>query len=127
MTPRRAFPTIALLIPLMLAGCTGPERVAYNTIVASKAFLDSAKKQHPECASGAASTVCVDLKKATAAKDTLIDVVEIVCAGPTFNAGGACNFPSKGSPGYQQALDKLNAAIASYNQASADLKAAIGG
>jgi hypothetical protein len=106
---------------------TPPERVAYQTVVASKAFIDKEKAQHPECSTTPAAIVCVDLAKATGAKDTMIDVVEALCAGPNFNTGGQCDFPKKGSPGYQQSIDKLNAAIAAYNQTAADLKAATGG
>lgn len=119
---KRKLYSVFAVLALFLGGCTPPERVAYNTIVASKGFLDSARKQHPECTATSTSTVCVDLVKATKAKDALIDVVEIVCAGPTFSTGGACNFPAKGTPAYQQAMDKLNAAVASYNQIATELK-----
>ncbi|HXJ14095.1 MAG TPA: hypothetical protein VNH19_17605 [Candidatus Limnocylindrales bacterium] len=115
---------VLLLVAVILAGCTPPERVAYETVVASKAFIDQVKKQHPECPA-TNSAVCSDLAKATGAKDSLIDVVEILCAGPNFNSGGSCDFPKKGTPGYQQAVDKLNAAIAQYNQAASDLKAVL--
>lgn len=114
-----------LALCLVISGCPSVVQDAYSTIVASKAFLDTAKKQHPECASGGTAAVCQKLKQATSAKDALIDVVEIVCAGPNFNAGGACDLPKKGTPGYDQAEAKIRAAIAAYNQAAADVKGAL--
>ena len=110
---------------MFLKSCTPPERIAYDTIVGSKAFLDNIKQQNPQCAQGIKSNLCINLGKATAAKDSLIDVVETVCAGPTFNQGGACNFPKKGDSNYQQFTDKLNAAITNYKQAETDLKGVI--
>jgi hypothetical protein len=113
----------AFLLSFFVAGCTAVERQAYNAIVGAKAFLDTAKKAHPECAvAGTTSTVCSDITKAIAAKDALIDAVEVYCAGPQFTTGGACNAPAKGTPAATQATAKLQAAIASYNQFAADLK-----
>jgi hypothetical protein len=116
-----------LVATVVLAGCTPLERSAYNTIVAAKAFLDSEKAQHPECSTVPGSEVCTDLVKATASKDLLISALEVYCAGPQFETGGACNAPTKGTAAYDQAAAKLQAAIASYNQVAADLKKATGG
>ena len=115
-----------LLIAVLVAGCTPVERQAYNTVVAAKAFLDSEKQQHPECATGTTSTVCTNIAKAVGAKDALIDAITVYCSGPDFNTGGACNPPVMGTPAAVQARDKLKAAISSYNQIAADLKAATG-
>jgi hypothetical protein len=112
---------------LRIAGCTPVERTAYNTVVAAKAFLDKEKLSHPECATVPNSTICTDLTKAVAAKDLLIDAITVYCSGPDFNAGGACNAPQKGTAAYDQAVAKLNAAMANWNQVSADLKAVTGG
>ena len=101
---------------------TPPERTAYETVVAARAFIDRTKLQHPECASTPTTAVCVDLQKATAAKDTLIDVIEVLCAGPNFTSGQSCDFPKKGTPAYDQAIAKMNAALTSYNQTATDLK-----
>lgn len=117
---KRFLPILAMVA--LLAGCTPLERQAYEAVVASKAFLDSAKSKHPECATGGSTAVCTDLAKATAAKDTLIDAVEVYCAGPDFNAGNACNPPAKGTPAAVQATAKVQAALAAYNQTAADLK-----
>jgi hypothetical protein len=117
---KRFLPILAVIA--LLAGCTPLERQAYEAVVASKAFLDSAKAKHPECMTGATSTVCVDLSKATAAKDTLIDAVEVYCAGPNFNSGGQCNPTAKGTPAAVQATAKVQAALAAYNQTAGDLK-----
>lgn len=118
--------TLALLpaVALFLAGCplSPPERIAYETVVAAKAFTDKTKQQHPECATGATSTVCIDIAKAVSAKDALITAAEDYCAGPDFNATGSCNPPAKGTPAATQAIAKLNAAVASYNQIAAELK-----
>lgn len=127
---------MVLAVCLSLCGCTPTERLAYNVIVGAKAFLDSEKKAHTECSpvpvqlpngqmgqSVQGTAVCVDLARATAAKDSLIDAVEIYCSGPQFaTAGGACQPPKKGTPGYVQAEAKLKAAIANYSQIEADLK-----
>lgn len=110
---------------VLSVGCPAIEKNAYNTVVAAKAFTDKIKAQHPECTPGNSSTLCVDLVKATAAKDTLIDSIEVYCAGPNFNGGGACDPPAKGTPAYEQVLSKLNASIASYNQTEVDLKAVL--
>lgn len=111
---------------LFLIGCTPLERQAYEAVVASKAFLDSVKAKHPECAAGTSSTLCIDLSKATSAKDALVDSVEIYCAGPDFNSGGACDPPKKGTPAAVQAAAKIQAALAAYNQTASDLKAVLG-
>lgn len=111
-----------IAVAVLLVGCTPLERQVYEAVVASKAFLDSVKAKHPECTTGATATVCVDLSKATAAKDALIDAVEVYCAGPDFNSGNACNPPAKGTPAAVQATAKVQAALASYNQTAGDLK-----
>jgi hypothetical protein len=112
----------ALFIVLILSGCTPIERTAYNTVVGAKAFLDSEKKQHPECATTPGSSVCTNIVKAVAAKDALIDAITVYCSGPDFNTGGACNPPAKGTPAATQATAKLKAAIDNYNQIASDLK-----
>jgi hypothetical protein len=109
-------------LAIVIAGCPKVERDAYNTAVVAKAFLDTEKKAHPECVPGATTTICVDLTKAVAAKDVLLDALTIYCGGPNFATGGACDAPKKGTPGAQQAVDKLNAAVANYKQVQADLK-----
>lgn len=108
---------------LLTIGCTPLERSAYDTIVAAKAFLDVTKSNHPECALNPFATVCVDLSKATSAKDTMIDAAEIYCASTSFDTlKGACTPPAKGTPARDQAEAKLRAAMAAYNQTAADLK-----
>lgn len=115
-----------LTLTLLLTSCTPVEKLAYNTIVAAKGFLDTIKSQHPECATGATSTVCTDVKRAVAAKDSMIDAAEIYCSSPSFDTGnGACSPPAKGSPAAQQLAQKLQAAITAYNQTAKDLKGAL--
>lgn len=108
--------------------------MAYRVVVTSKGFLDSEKAAHMECVNGASviadvvtpSRVCSGLARATAAKDLLIDAVEVYCASPTFSNGvGVCTPPKKGTPAYAQASDKLQAAISVYSLAEKDLKGAI--
>jgi len=118
----KRFFTLALCF--VMIGCTPIERQAYDVIVGAKAFLDSAKAQHPECAN-TQSTICGDLRQATAAKDALIDALEIYCSGPQFENGGACQPPAKGTPAFTQAEAKIKAAIADYNQTANDLKGAL--
>ena len=112
------------LLTLFVTGCPKTEQAAYSTVVAAKAFTDKIASQHPECFAATVSTakVCVALRTAVAAKDTLIDAVEIYCAGPTFNGGGACNPPASGTPALAQAQAKLSAALEMYQQAEKDLK-----
>lgn len=119
---KKLLASLVILSVVFLSGCPKLEQDAYNVIIAAKGFTDSIKLQHPECASGAKTTVCVDLAKAIAAKDLIIDAVETYCSGPNFNATGSCDAPAKGTPAYTQAVAKLNSAIASYNQVSTDLK-----
>lgn len=118
--------TLLTLSVLLCMGCTPVEKVAYNTAVGAKAFLDSIKAKHPECAT-AMTTLCSDLRKATAAKDLLIDAGEAYCNEATFAATDktACAPAPKGTAASSQAITALNSAIASYNQASADLKAVV--
>lgn len=118
------FATIGLIC-LIVIGCTPVEKQAYTVVVGAKAFIDSEKKQHPECATAPASTICTNLVKATAAKDALIDAVEVYCSSPSFLSGGPCAPPAKGTPAATQATAKLQAAISSYNQTEKDVKGAI--
>lgn len=117
---------ITLAVGLVAVSCTPVERTAYRIISSSKGFLDSEKAAHPECAvvSGAALTkVCASLAVATSAKDLLIDAAEVYCASPSFSVGnGICTPPAKGTPAFQQASDRLRAAITNYEQSEKDLK-----
>jgi hypothetical protein len=115
---------VVLALFFVMVGCTPVEKQAYDVIVGAKAFLDTAKAQHSECPA-TQSTVCIQLRQATAAKDLLIDALEIYCSGPQFENGGACNPPAKGTPAADQATAKLKAAISSYNQTANDLKGII--
>ena len=126
---KKLFCLTVVMFWTMAFACTAPpvERSAYNVVVAAKAFLDKEKVDHPECAATPNTTICSDLSKAVGAKDALIDAITVYCAGPQFNTGGACNPPAKGTPAYDQAVAKVNQAIASYNTIAADLKVATGG
>ena len=134
---KRLIPAI-IIAALVLSGCTSLERTAYNTVVAAKGFLDSEKKQHPECGLTVAgapvainttpdTVVCKDLAQAVGAKDALIDAITVYCSGPDFNNGGVCQPPAKGTPAALQAQSKLQNAISMYNSIAADLKNATGG
>lgn len=116
-----------LSLALFVKGCPSVERDLYNVEIGSKAFLNKTQVQHPECGtsdkpSNDTSTICVNLNKAVNAQHTFVDVVEALCAGPNFNAGGACDFPKKGTPAYQQAYDKATAALNDYRRTETDLK-----
>lgn len=104
----------------LLIGCTPVERQAYNTVVGAKAFLDSVKAKHPECPDS--GVLCNDLSRATAAKDLLVDAIELYCASAEFENGAACTPPNKSEPAYVQGAAKLRAAINGYAQAEVDLK-----
>lgn len=114
------------VLALVLAGCPKEETVAYRTAVGAKAFLDNVKSKHPECDNLANTMpVCQALRRATAAKDILIDAGEVYCGGAQFESGGPCNAPQKGTPAQKLALDKLNAAVSQWKQFDADLRAAL--
>jgi hypothetical protein len=119
--------SLALFAFVLCSGfvCTSAERAAYNTVVAAKAFTDKVKAQHPECSAGLNTPLCANVSKTVAAKDFLIDAVEVYCAGPNFNGGGACDPPAKGTPAFTQAQAKMQAAIAQYEQTEKDLKAVL--
>lgn len=120
---------VVMLICVLMVACQPVERTAYDTVVASKAFLQSEYAVHPECkandAASTASTLCVDLAKAVSAKDALIDALGVYCSGSDFTNGGACQPPVKGTPASDQATAKLKAAIAAYNQTASDVKGII--
>jgi hypothetical protein len=124
MTYRTILPV--LVLTTLCVSCTPVERTAYNTAVASKAFLDNIKSKHPECQTYM-TTLCSDLRKATAAKDLLIDAGEAYCNQATFPATDvtSCKPAPKGTPLYQQALSALNSAVSGYKQAEADLRAVV--
>lgn len=131
---RRLF--IAGLISILMIGCSPLERQAYNIVVGSKAALVKYRSNHPECGTfdavtgmSAATKIyeCSLNNRLTAAKDLVIDAAEIYCSGKDFENGGACNPPSKNSPGYQQAVDKLRSAIASYESVERDFNNAVKG
>lgn len=118
---------LVLIIALCLVctACDPIERQAYKAVVGAKAFLDSVKQAHPECPS-AQSGLCTALDRATGAKDALIDAGIAYCSGPSFESGGACEPPKKGTPGLDQAAAKLKAALENYEQTEADVKKAVG-
>jgi|SRR5437879_3839291 len=120
----KVFFAAMFLLALTGKSCAPVQDQAYQTVVASNAFLKSMKAQHPECPA-ATSTLCSNLARATAAKDALIDATEIYCAGPDFAGGGKCNPPAKGAPAAAQALAKLQAAMSQYEQAETDLKGVV--
>jgi hypothetical protein len=120
--------TVLLLSAIFLWGCSPLEQQAYQAVVSANAFLKSMKAQHPECSTPQVNNeVCTYLSQATAAKDSLIDAVEVYCAGPDFAGGGKCDPPAKGTPAYAQAAAKVQAAMAGYKQLETDLKNAAGG
>lgn len=117
--------TLTIISVASLSGCQPVEKQAYQAVVSANAFLKSMRSQHPECQS-AVSVVCSYLTQATAAKDSLIDAVEIYCAGPDFTGGGKCNPPTKGTPAAIQVEAKLRAAMANYQEIESLLKSAAG-
>lgn len=121
---KRLIPAI-LLAAVLAAGCSPLERDAYNTAVGAKAFLDSEKDSN-NCATDASSKACGLIAQGVSAKDALLDAIAVYCAGPTFNAGGACNPPAKGTPAATQATAKLQAALTSYKTIAGEIKLAGG-
>lgn len=113
----------SLAVTLAIGGCPKIEKDAYLVAVGAKAFLDSEYSKHPECATNPATNVCVLLRKATSAKDVLIDAAEVYCGGPGYMTGGPCAPPAKTDTAYKVAYDRLSAALADYQQTEKDLKA----
>ena len=129
---------LLLVLMLVLSGCpavhpTHPgttDQLAnstYDLVAGAKGFLDKAKEQHPECATGTTSDMCARIGQAVGAKDLLIDALTLYCSGPNFLSGGACDPPAKGTPARTQVEARLRAAVANSNQISGDLKKAAGG
>jgi len=120
-----AVTALFLTLCVVISGCPRPIKVAYETAVGSKAFLDTVKRDHPECDNPATTTqLCTNYHRAVAAKDLLIDAGETYCGGAGFETGKvACNPPAKGTPALQIATDKLNSAVTVYKQAEKDLRA----
>lgn len=120
---------VTVILCFFLAGCEPLERQAYNTVVGAGAFIKLMSAKLPGCSAVPATMTmpqaCAALQRARAAKDLLIDAMEVYCAGPRFDNGGACDAPKKGEPGKVQAMDKLRAALNGYTQAANDLKGAI--
>lgn len=139
MLRRMIFPLVWLLVlvAILFAGCgpkqynanapSGPslESVVYKIIVSSKAFIDSERKAHPECFNSQTTTFCSNLTRAVSAQNALVDAAEVYCSGPSFEAGGACQPPQKGTPAFDQAAAKLQAAISAYEQIEKDVKGAV--
>ena len=118
--------TLLVVSVLLCTSCTPVEKVAYDTAVGAKAFLDSIKSKHPECAT-AMTTLCSDLRRATAAKDILIDAGEAYCnvAQYATTSTQPCMPAPKGTAASKQAIAAIQSAIAEYNNAAADLKAVV--
>ncbi len=116
-----------LLASLGSAGCPKPEQDAYRTVVGAKAFIDSVKSKHPECGVSSSSALCADLRRATSAKDVLIDAGEIYCNVAVFGDADKtpCMPTPKGTPGASAALATLRNAIANYERLETNLKAVI--
>lgn len=133
------FTAVCVVVILLLGACSGHKSLtqhpgtvdslannAYDVIAGAKGYLEKEKSLHPECAS-ASSAVCTKISQAIGAKDVLIDALSVYCSGPNFLNGGACDPPAAGTPAQTQAQQKLEAALASYNQIAEDLKKAAGG
>lgn len=118
---------VALLASLFACGCTPIERDAYNIIVGSKAFITAEVNAYPECKDPAnySLALCIDLTKATKAKDVMIDLLEVYCSSPGFDAGTASCSPPNDPAQKNQLANKLKAAISIYAQAESDLRGAI--
>jgi len=114
-----------------LTGCSPVEVQAYRIIVGAKAFTTSIGNSHQECGARDSnlhwvptpntSAVCSTIVKLISAKDLMIDVTELYCAGPDFETGGACN-PPKDKGVQAQLAAKVKFAIQNYEQTETDLK-----
>lgn len=115
------------LCAVFLAGCPKLEKDAYLTVVGSKAFLQQVNGDYGcNTATPKNPLICSIIPQAVAAKDALISAGEIYCAGKDFENGGPCNPPAKGTSGYDQAYQKLSAALVQYKQIESNLRKAIG-
>jgi hypothetical protein len=108
-----------LLLPLLLITLACPssqplEQTARDGVAAAKGYLDSAKRQHPECVATppAQSTDCSVISRGVGAKDALIDAINIYCASADYSTGGGACVPNKDmQPKLQEALNNLNLTI----------------
>jgi hypothetical protein len=124
------FPLLALA--LVLAGCQPPENTTRDGIALLHGYITAAEGQHPECSpvnhpENQAQTQCQVIARAIGAQNAAIDALEVYCSGPAFDAGaGPCQPPKKGTPAYQTAAVKLQAAVAGMNQTQGDIKQLLG-
>lgn len=111
-----------LILPLLFAALAMSacppsqplEKSARDAVATSKGYLDAAKEHHPECVSDtpAASTNCTIISRGVAAKDSVIDAVNIYCASPEYSNGTGECIPNKDlEPKLKEALDNLNRTI----------------
>lgn len=102
------------LLAVMLAcpGSQSLEKTARDGVASAKGYLDSAKQHHPECATDASSTNCQVIAKGVAAKDAVIDAVNLYCASPSYSDNGGNCVPDKAvEPKLQEALKNLDQII----------------
>ncbi len=109
-----------------LTACPVKPDNARDAIATAKGFLDSEAKAHAECASGLVNQACDLITRGNAAKHVAIDALNQYCAGPDFDAGGACHAPQ--TKNMQELLgNQLKAAIHNLNLIVSDLRALKGG
>lgn len=115
---------IALLLPLLLlcSGCPKVETTARDAIAGAKKTTDNLKVKYGCSGTPTTASACATIAKVVAAKDLTIDALEAYCGGPSFDNGGACNAPAKGTPAATQAAQKLQSALTGLQQTLADVK-----
>lgn len=121
---RRQHLVLLLLAPLLLtiSGCPKVETTARDAIAGAKKTTDNLKVKYNCSGTPTTASACATIAKVVAAKDLAIDALEAYCGGPSFNNGGACNSPTKGTPTATQAAQKLQTALTGLQQTLADVK-----
>lgn len=111
---------VLLAACLSMTACQPIEKTARDYVATAKGYLDSAKQHHPECAAaGSHGGNCDIIARGVAAKDSVIDAVQVYCASSSYDAGAPCAPNKDAEPKLKEALKRLD-------QVMADVKA-IGG
>lgn len=115
--------SLLLVCCLLTTACTPLERQAYNTLVASKAFLNNEQSLHPECTTTSTSSFCTIMFQAIGSQHLLADALNVYCGQNVTDVPNTpCNPPAKGTPASDQAVAHLKSALSNFNQIESDFK-----
>jgi len=111
---------LLLVLSLVLIACNQPiEQTARDSVATAKGYLDSARQHHPECQPNSTGAVCQIISRGVAAKDAVIDAVDIYCASPQYSEQGGPCAPNK------DAAQKLKEALKNLSTIMTDVKGVV--